>query len=273
VQDAKDDIIISELFSEFASETRCSILMSLYMKPSKISSLARELYITPQEAFRNINRLMEANLIKRGNDDLGNSGVFSLTELGGLVIRQFPYFLVIRKYQEVLEDHTIESVPDKFVHRLGVLKNCIVINNVTAVFEKLKKLEINTKKCLRIMVAEAWPEEGRILADRASNGVDVLAMFGSNTVFPKEVIDNVIPTIDRLEKSGKIKRRMLDTVKLAIYISDSESAVMLPNLKGEVDMTMLIVGKDITFNEWCLDMFNYFWELAGPARLDKVKVV
>jgi predicted transcriptional regulator len=247
--------------------------MSLYIKPSKISSLARELDITAQEAFRNINRLTEANLIKRGDDELGSTGVFYLTELGRLIMKQFPYFLVIRKYQLIFEDHTLKNVPDKFVHRLGALQNCNVIKNVTAVFEKLKKLELNTKKCLRIMVSEAWPEEGRILVDRAINGVDVLGMFGRNTVFPQEVIDSVIPHIDRLEKSGKIKRKMLDTVELAIYISDSESAVMLPNIKGEVDMSMLLVGNDSIFNEWCLDIFNHFWELTGPARLDKVKIV
>ena len=53
--------------------------MSLYIKPSKISSLARELDITAQEAFRNINRLTEANLIKRGDDDVGSTGVYYLT--------------------------------------------------------------------------------------------------------------------------------------------------------------------------------------------------
>lgn len=271
--DLKDGLIISEISSELASETRCSILMSLYIKPSKISSLARELDITAQEAFRNINRLTEANLIKRGDDEFGSTGVFYLTELGRLIMKQFPYFLVIRKYQDIFEDHTLKNVPDKFVHRLGALQNCNVIKNVTAVFEKLKKLELNTKKCLRVMVSEAWPEEGRILVDRAMNGVYVLGMFGRNTVFPQEVIDSVIPHIDRLEKSGKIKRKMLDTVELAIYISDSESAVMLPNIKGEVDMSMLLVGNDSIFNEWCLDIFNHFWELAGPARLDKVKIV
>jgi hypothetical protein len=30
-------------------------------------------------------------------------------------------------------------------------------------------------------------------------------MFGRNTVFPKEVIDTVIPTIDGLEKSGLVQ--------------------------------------------------------------------
>jgi predicted transcriptional regulator len=86
------------------------------MKPSKISSLARELDITAQETFRNINTLTEANLIKRKEDDFGSTGVFFLTELDRLVIKQFPYFTVIRNYQDIFKDHPLENVPEKFVH-------------------------------------------------------------------------------------------------------------------------------------------------------------
>ena len=175
--------------------------------------------------------------------------------------------------QELLEDHTLRDIPDKFVQRIGALQNCRVVRNVTAVFEKLKKLESGAKKSLKIMVSQAWPEEGKILAERAINGVDVCGMFGRNTVFPKEVIDTVIPTINGLERSGKIKRKMLDRVNIALYISEWQSALMLPNLKDEVDMNILLVGDDPLFNDWCLDLFNHFWERAGPANLDEVRIV
>jgi len=120
------------------------------------------------------------------------------------------------------------------------------------------------------MVSQAWPEEGKILAERAINDVDVCGIFGRNTVFPKEVIENVIPTVSELEKRGKIRIKMLDTVNIAIYISESQSALMFPNMKEEVDMNILLYGDDPAFNEWCLDLFDYYWEHAGPANLDKV---
>jgi predicted transcriptional regulator len=127
--------------------------------------IVRELDITAQEASRNINRLAEASLIKRGaGDDFGSSGgAFHLTELGRLVTKQIPYFLVVKKHQDVFEDHTLKDIPDKFVQRIGVLQNCEVVKNVTAVFEKLKKLESSAKECLRIMVSQAWLEEGKYL--------------------------------------------------------------------------------------------------------------
>jgi predicted transcriptional regulator len=286
VSDLKDGLIISEISSELASETRCSILMSLHIKPSKISSLARELDITAQEAFRNINRLVEARMVKRGRiegegrDDLGGSNsssgssTFHLTELGRLITKQIiPCLLFVKTNQELLEDHTLRDIPDKFVQRMGALQNCRVVKNVTPVFEKLKKLESGAKESLKIMVSQAWPEEGKILAERATNGVEVYGMFGRNTIFPKEVIDTVIPTLDRLVKSVKIKRKMLDNVNIALYISESQSALMLPNMKDEVDMNILLVGDDPLFNDWCLDLFNHFWDRAGPANLDQVKIV
>jgi predicted transcriptional regulator len=272
-----DASIVSEISSELASETRCSILISLANKPAKLSSLAREISITAQEAFRNLNRLVEADLVVKGGErdesNRDSSSAFHLTEIGNLLIKEIPYLMAIRKHQELLKEHTLNDLPEKFIHRIGVLMNCETLNNVTAVFEKLKKLESKAENRLKIMVSQAWPEEGKILADRATNGVDVSAILGRNTVFPKEVMENVIPTINELEKSGKIKRKMLDTVKVGIYISESQSALMLSNMKGEVDMNVLLHGDDPSFIEWCLDLFNHYWEQAGPANLDKVKVV
>jgi hypothetical protein len=37
---------------------------------------------------------------------------------------------------------------------------------------------------------------------------------------------------------------MLEKVDIALYISDSQSAIMLPNMKGEIDMGMLLFGDD-----------------------------
>jgi predicted transcriptional regulator len=172
------------------------------------------------------------------------------------------------------EDHIIkEGIPDKFTQRIGALQNCEVVENVTPVLERLKKLESGAKEYLRIMASQAWPEEGKIFAERAINDVEVWYIIGRNTVFPKEVIETVSPAIDELQKSGKIKGKMLDTVSIALYISDSQSAAMLPNMKGDVDMSMLLVGSDPSFNEWCLELFNHFWERAGPASLNKAKIV
>jgi len=270
VLNLEDASTVSEIFTEVASETRCAILISLDKKTSRISSLARELEITAQDAFRNINRLLETGLVKREGADFG---AFQLTELGRFVTKQIPYFVAVNKHRKFLEDHTTKYIPDKFIHRLGALQNCKVVENVTPVFERLKKLESCAKEYLRIILPQAWPEEGKILAERAVNGVEVSVLFGRNTVFPKEVIESIIPTIDRLQKAGKIKGKMLDHINFALYLSESESSAMFPNVKGDIDMSMLIIGDDPAFNEWCLDIFNHVWDRATIGSIDKAKIV
>lgn len=269
----EDAFPVSEIFAELSSETRCAILISLDKKPSRVSSLARELEITVQDVFRNVNRLYETGLVRRGVDISGGGGTFQLTELGRLVVKQIPYFVALNKHRRFFEDHTFTTIPQKFVQRIGVLQNCEIIENVTPVLEKLKKLESGAKEYLKIMVSQAWPEEGRILTDRAVNSVDVLTIIGGNTVFPREVIESVRPNIIDMQRSGKIKGKMLEKVDIALYISDSQSAVMLPNMKGEIDMGMLLFGDDQMFSEWCLDIFNHMWERAGPEMIDKTKIV
>jgi hypothetical protein len=46
-------------------------------------------------------------------------------------------------------------------------------------------------------------------------------------VFPKEVIEAIIPAIDGLQKAGKIKGKMLDTINIALYLSESQQCFQM----------------------------------------------
>ena len=62
-----------------------------------------------------------------------------LTELGRLVVKQIPYFVALNKHRRFFEDHTLTTIPQKFVQRIGVLLSCEIIENVTPVLEKEQK--------------------------------------------------------------------------------------------------------------------------------------
>jgi predicted transcriptional regulator len=91
----------AELFMELASETRLSILASIYEKPAKLSSLSRDLNITVQDVYRNLNRLMEEGLVRRSD------GVFYLTEYGIVLMKQIKGFMVMKKHREFFKEHSI----------------------------------------------------------------------------------------------------------------------------------------------------------------------
>ncbi len=266
LMDGSGDPEAAGLFMELASETRCAIIASVARRPAKLSTLARELGVTVQDVHRNVNRLVEAGLLGR------NGGEFCLSEFGRAVAAQLPYFAFMKKNRKFFEEHTLAGIPDKFVQRIGSLQACKVIEPVTVVLEELKRLERSAEKRLMIMVTQAWPEEGEILVDRAKNGVEVRVVIGRNTIFPRNVIEQVIPTIERLGPDA-VKGRMIDRLEIAAYIADKRAAVMFPGPKGEVDMGTMLAGSDAAFVEWCSDLFEHVWFGAGRTDPSKFKVV
>jgi predicted transcriptional regulator len=144
---------------------------------------------------------------------------------------------------------------------------------MTAVMEKLKKLESDAKKQLRIMVSHAWAEEGRVIIELSMHGVEVLSIVGRNTIFPKEIAESVVKTIDKMRSNQKIQTKMLEKVDVALYIADERAAVMFPNMKGEIDMNAIFIGSDPAFYEWSIDLFNHYWERAGHFDLRKTTIV
>jgi predicted transcriptional regulator len=261
---------ISSLFMELASETRFSIMMSLYKKPSKLSSLSRELNTSVQDVYRNLNRMAAEGLVAKGD------GMFRITEYGMMVVSQVPYFTFLKKHQQFFESHSIakSGVPTKFLRRAGELVECELVGSVTAVFQRLKKLESSANRSLKAMVAQAWPEEGQIFIDRASSGVDVFTITGHNTILPTNVLDTVVASLEKLAAAGFFKPRMIEKVGVAIYLADDEqAALMFPNRGGEVDMTALFTSEDTTFCDWCSDVFEYFWQGAQRSDMKKMKLV
>lgn len=266
---SNDCSLASELFMELASETRFSILASLSKKPAKLSSLSRELDVTVQDVHRNLNRLMQEGLVKRFD------GTFHATEYGMIVMKQIPDFIVMKKNKKFFEEHSLSGIiPDKFLQRIGALKDCKPISSVTAVFQGLKKLQSSSTGSLRIIVSQAWPEEGEILIDRASHGVKVSALVGHNTIFPRNVVENIMPKINELIAKGIFARRMIERVDVALFIADNRAAaIAFANPKGEVDMNTMFIGENPAFCEWCSDYFEYLWKDSRPFDINKIRIV
>ena len=263
--------LASSLFMELASEARLSILLSLKRKPAKLSTLAREHDTTVQEVYRNLNRLMQEGLVEKGVD-----GLFHLTEFGLMVMDQLPYFMFLKNHRRFLEEHDLlkSGVPSKFLRRIGELEQCKTVNSVTAVLQKLKKLESSANQSLKAIIAQALPEEVSLVVERMQRGVDVSVITGQNTIVPKDFIKDFSPTLEKFFSEKVLKHRMVDRVPVSVHIADNkQAAVMFPDKHGEIDLSILFVSDDPKFCEWCSDLFEYFWQQSRPFSLKKTKVV
>jgi predicted transcriptional regulator len=133
---------------------------------------------------------------------------------------------------------------------------------------------LSTDHTLKVIAAQAWPEEGQIFIEKAGAGVDVFLIVGHNTIIPKNVTERIAPTIEKLRLQGLVSLRMLEKVGVAVYIADNkQAALMFSGGKGEVDMSVLLSSDDPLFCEWCSDLFDYFWHHSKPFDARKLKVV
>jgi predicted transcriptional regulator len=273
VREEKEEVssLASGLFMELASEARLSILLSLKRKPAKLSTLAREYDTTVQEVYRNLNRLVQEGLAVKGVD-----GLFSLTELGLMVMDQLPYFLFLKHHRPFLEEHSLlkSGLPSKFLRRVGELEQCKTVISVTAVLQKLKKLESSANQSIKAMIAQAWPEETSLEIERIQHGVDVSIITGQNTIVPKDFVKDLSLTLERLFAEKVWKHRMVDRVPVAVYIADNrQAAVMFPDRHAEIYMSTPFVSEDPKFCEWCSDLFEYCWQGSRPFSLKRTKIV
>lgn len=255
-----DDDLPFELFTDLASETRCQILVTLNKEPMRLNQLAKKLDLSIQDAHRNTDRLEESGLVQKNSD-----ATLSLTEFGTLVTQQLTYLQFVSQHKQFFEDHTLQTIPEKFVQRIGALKNSKYITSVAEVLEKLKKIESATKHHLKIMVTQAWADEGKNLYKLIKNNVTVHTIIGKNTIFPDELIESVITQLDKLSSRENLVQREIDKVTVAIYMADNWCAVMFPNKKGDVDMSSMFLGNDDDLMEWCNDIFEYYWKHSKPS--------
>jgi predicted transcriptional regulator len=106
------------------------------------------------------------------------------------------------------------------------------------------------------------------------HGVHVLSIIGKNTIVPKEIIDSIGRSIEKMPANQKMQTKMVEKVDVALYISDEQqAAVMFPNMRGEIDMSAIFIGSDPAFYEWCNDLFDHYWERGGYFDVSKATVV
>jgi len=261
----ENEDFVSDIFLELASETRCQILSMLAEKPYRSTEISKKIGTSIQETHRNTARMTDAGLIVKDS-----SGFFNLTNYGRVITKQIPYFEFFRLNKKFFEDHTVGKIPDNFIQRIGSLKNCKIISSVTVVLERLKKIESSAQKELKLMVNQAWEEEGKALIACNEKGVRARVIVGKDTIFPKELINSV----DEKKLDEKlIEHRMIESVPISLYISHNEAGVIFPNLKGEVDMNTLLQSEDSEFRSWCEDVFEYYWSQGGRVNYEKTRII
>jgi predicted transcriptional regulator len=259
-----------KIFFELASQQRLSIIFSLSQTKSTLSQLSKDLGITMQEVHRNINRLQDAGLIEKDP-----RGIFSLTTFGNTIIKQIPTFDFLSLHKEYFSEHTLGEVPMKFEQRIGALDDCELIRGIVAILELWKQIYRDSESyILEIIPQVPLDLIEPILVRVRDKGTRLYYIFPEDVIIPKgrsELLKTL--RFDELYKTGRIGRRMVDKVQVAVVLNEKKASILFPTQKGETDMNMMFYSEDRLFHDWCLDYFWFRWYSSNTFEEDKLKEI
>jgi predicted transcriptional regulator len=259
-----------EIFFELASQQRLSIIFSLYEKKAKLSELSKDLEITMQEVHRNVNRLQDAGLIEKDSE-----GIFSLTTFGDTIIKQIPSFDFLSRHKEYFSEHTLGELPMKFVQRVGALNNCELVRGIVAILEFWKQIYRESENYIFEIIPQVPLDLIEpILFNVRERGIRLSYIFPRDVIIPKgrtELLRRL--RFDELYSTGRIGRRMVDKVQVAVVINEKKASVLFPTQKGETDMNLMFYSEDQLFHDWCLDYFWFRWYGSKSFEEDKLREI
>lgn len=264
-----------EIFSSLANSQRLAILYIISNNNKKtLSSIAKELKITTQETHRNLNKLMNSNIIQKDF-----KGYFSLTVFGDIIIKNISAINFLSKHKRFFSEHDFHNIPIKFIQRIGALEKSDFISGFVAVIEHIKRMYQNCEKYIYSILPQ-------VPLDLIHTAIPIVRERGLKFkhILP---IDALIPKISeeflknegysQLLHTGIIERRMISRTNLGIVLTENQALVMFPLSKGYVDMNFIFCNNvsmdDGLFHEWCLDYFIEIWNNAKTFDVDKLKKV
>jgi len=256
-------------FLEISSEQRLAILLRLYEQKSKVAVLAKELDATVPEVFRNFERLVKADLITKDSD-----GGYRITTHGKIVCNQIPSLQFLSRNRKYFKNHDFGDTPQKFLQRVGALIEGRPIKGFVKVMEQWKEIYKNANEYIYNILFEVPYTADLVepLVKRIQSGTKLRSILSEAAIIPKErkqIFEKL--GFKKLIERGLVERKMKENVSVVMILNEKEACVMFPKTNGEADMSEGFYGNTSSFQEWCLDYFNYCWEHSGAFQESKMK--
>jgi len=250
----------AKYFLEVSSEQRLKLIQLIDEKKFRLSELAKKLDATAPEVHRNIERLEKSGFIVK---DSANH--FVLTTLGQMLLAIIPNLAVIIENKKYFIEHPIESLPKKFILRLGEIFECQFVSSYVSVFDCWKNIYENAHEYIYNILYDVpyFDDFSKSLLDRLSEGVKIKSIFYDKAT----VSDSRTEIVKKFKKyidSEDIQRMMIKNVGAVVVMNEKQSCLIFPNREGKIDVGNAFVSENPQFHQWCFDYFNYSWYNAYP---------
>lgn len=248
----------SSLLFELSSIDRLDILTLLRKKPLKLSHVSRKLNFTVQETSRNLNRLLESELITKNVD-----GTFSLTSYGEAAFNLLPGFKFLHRNRKYFSTHSISKLPHYFKSNLGILDDFDLVDDVMIVFNNIEKMIKNAEDFVWILTDQVLASTIPHLTDALLRGIEfrlVMPIDYAPTGDVRELVSS--PIFEKASRNRTLENRFIEEINLFLCLSEKEvSVIAFLNSENKLDYKGFRTKK-MSGIEWTKILFNYYWNKA-----------
>jgi predicted transcriptional regulator len=252
---------LGDIISIATNESRLKMLFELDGKKQTVSSLAKNLGLIIQDTHRNVNKMIDAGvLVKDGN------GFLQLTTLGKFMVQLFPSFHFVVNNIPYFQDHSFDGLPEKFIQRIGALKDCKLTVGVVRVIEEWLEMLQQSQKFIKVIASQSPLESVEATLQKANQGLKINLILGKNTIFP-ERIPKLLKEyhVEKLEENGFFETKIIDEIDFCLVVTDKEASISFSRIGGEVDIDQTFFGKDPLFLDWCNELFENVWAKGNTS--------
>jgi predicted transcriptional regulator len=233
------------LFYELASESRLTILQTLQTKNYRMQEIARKLELTDTEAFRQLQRLSEAQLIQKQPD-----GSYAITEYGKLVLQFSTSFEFAFKFKHCLLTRNVWRLPEQFINRLGELSQATLSTDTIEMVNNAELLISTAEKYLWIIGERPLSFLGARATEKVQKGLSVKLLFDE---IGRKNFEN-LP-----EMKGVFEKKVIPLIPATLIMNEKIAGINILSIDSRSD-NAVFYGRDPKLLKWATDLFLYYWE-------------
>jgi predicted transcriptional regulator len=236
---------LDRLFYELASESRLGIMRTLQTKNYRMQEIARKLELTDTEAFRQLQRLSEAQLIQKQPD-----GAYTITEYGKLLLLFSASFEFAFKFKQCLLTRNVWRIPDQFISRLGELSQATLSTDAIEMVNNAELLISSAEKFLWIIGERPLSFLGAKATEKVQKGLSVKLLFD-------EIGRKYFESLP--EMKGVFEKKVIPLIPVTLVMNEKIAGINLLSIDGRGD-NAIFYGNDSKLLRWATDLFLYYWE-------------
>ena len=249
---------VSGLLFELATIDRLTILSNIDKKPMKLTQVNKTLHSTVQATFRQLQRLHEADLIKKNS-----LGQYQITQLGKLALALLPSFNFINNHKGFLQNHDLTFLPEKFILRIGQLsENKHLDGTDLSLSFRGKNILLDAKEYICCISDEMGYNFSHRSFTERQNSEKIAWKYIFPKSLSKNLIENTLTRGTAIAPLANFKTAFLENPKISICMNEKTAYIAFPDLNGRIEYRSVFVGESPSFHQWCFDYFNCCWNKA-----------